>query len=568
MKRLLAVLAILTFPVLSFAADIDCDADSDNQMDLSCGGTNADTAANARTSLGVPATAATLVGSCTAGPCLDGTSDGGDLIKLYGSLGFWTSLQAGAATANVNWRLPLANPAAGTTRIINTDEYGNMGLLDPATFLTPSGAGGSLTFTASGFNGNLLTTTDTLQELADAVDNLSISGYTNLTSFVAQTPWKLFYSNTDGDVVELGFGNDGEYLKSNGAALAPSWATPSGAAHDAVTLDTEVAAIFSLSTQQLTLDSQTANYFWAAPNGSAGDPVFRAIVAADIPTLNQNTTGTSAGLSGTPNITVGTISAGATGFSVDADGDVTAKSYLTSAADGSRRSELPNNTSITPLGGGVEEIYNEGGAIKAVENDTEYDIMLSRDIGGAIQAYDADLDDLADGSLTGSKVSAASDSAAGVSELATTAETNTGTSTSLTVTPDGLSGSVYGQKEIGWYVIASDTVTAVADGKQAAVVPASMNGMNLVDMTCSVHDLNSAASGNTTVVLRRVRGATAADMTSTGVTIAYTDYTASDETVDTANDDLATGDKIYVDVNAITTAAQKGLSCTAIFQTP
>ena len=35
--------------------------------------------------------------------------------------------------------------------------------------------------------------------------------------------------------------------------------------------------------------SKTANYFLAAPNGSAGVPTFRAVVAADIPTLNQNT---------------------------------------------------------------------------------------------------------------------------------------------------------------------------------------------------------------------------------------------------------------------------------------
>lgn len=43
--------------------------------------------------------------------------------------------------------------------------------------------------------------------------------------------------------------------------------------------------------------SKTANYFLAAPNGSAGAPSFRAIAAADVPTLNQNTTGTAAGLS-------------------------------------------------------------------------------------------------------------------------------------------------------------------------------------------------------------------------------------------------------------------------------
>jgi hypothetical protein len=45
--------------------------------------------------------------------------------------------------------------------------------------------------------------------------------------------------------------------------------------------------------------SQTANTVLAAPNGTAGVPTFRALVAADVPTLNQNTTGTSANVTGT-----------------------------------------------------------------------------------------------------------------------------------------------------------------------------------------------------------------------------------------------------------------------------
>jgi hypothetical protein len=44
--------------------------------------------------------------------------------------------------------------------------------------------------------------------------------------------------------------------------------------------------------------SQTANTFLAAPNGAAGAPTFRAIVAADVPTLNQNTSGTAANVTG------------------------------------------------------------------------------------------------------------------------------------------------------------------------------------------------------------------------------------------------------------------------------
>lgn len=60
------------------------------------------------------------------------------------------------------------------------------------------------------------------------------------------------------------------------------------------------------------------------------------------------------------------------------------------------------------------------------------------------------------------------------------------------------------------------------------------------------------------------------DMTSTGVTIGYNEYTASDEVIDTANDDLATGDRLYVDIptSGVTTPAQKGLHCTATFEAP
>jgi hypothetical protein len=45
--------------------------------------------------------------------------------------------------------------------------------------------------------------------------------------------------------------------------------------------------------------SKTANFVLAAPNGTAGVPTFRAVVAADIPTLNQNTTGTASNVTGT-----------------------------------------------------------------------------------------------------------------------------------------------------------------------------------------------------------------------------------------------------------------------------
>jgi hypothetical protein len=81
--------------------------------------------------------------------------------------------------------------------------------------------------------------------------------------------------------------------------------------------------------------SKTANYVLAAPNGSAGVPTFRAIVAADIPTLNQSTTGSAASLSATLVAT-----SGGTGQSSYAVGDLlyasttTALSKLADVATG------------------------------------------------------------------------------------------------------------------------------------------------------------------------------------------------------------------------------------------
>lgn len=62
--------------------------------------------------------------------------------------------------------------------------------------------------------------------------------------------------------------------------------------------------------------SQTQNTFLAAPNGSSGVPTFRAIVAADVPTLNQNTTGSAATLTTSRNFSIsgGGITAAAVGF--------------------------------------------------------------------------------------------------------------------------------------------------------------------------------------------------------------------------------------------------------------
>lgn len=59
-------------------------------------------------------------------------------------------------------------------------------------------------------------------------------------------------------------------------------------------------------TLTLTLNTQTQKTFLAGPtSGSAAQPTFRSIAVADVPTLNQNTSGTAAGLSATLAISSG-----------------------------------------------------------------------------------------------------------------------------------------------------------------------------------------------------------------------------------------------------------------------
>jgi len=85
-------------------------------------------------------------------------------------------------------------------------------------------------------------------------------------------------------------------------------------------------------------------------------------------------------------------------------------------------------------------------------------------IGTNVQAYDADLDDLADGSLTGSKVASATDSAVGVVELSTDAESVTGTSDSVVVTPGTLTARLAAPGAIGGTTPGAGTFTTLSAG--------------------------------------------------------------------------------------------------------
>ena len=81
--------------------------------------------------------------------------------------------------------------------------------------------------------------------------------------------------------------------------------------------------------------SKTANHILAAPNGTAGVPTFRAIVASDVPTLNQSTTGNAATVTTNANLT----------------GPVTSVGNTTAIANGAISNAMLANGAVANLSG-------------------------------------------------------------------------------------------------------------------------------------------------------------------------------------------------------------------------
>ncbi len=163
-------------------------------------------------------------------------------------------------------------------------------------------------------------------------------------------------------------------------------------------------------------------------------------------------------------------------------------------------------------------------------------------------------------------MTAASTTVASVSELATAAETTTGTDTGRTLTPDGLAGSDYGKRILA--IVHSDGATAVVtgDGEVGIPITAELNGWNVVDVQANVRD--KGVTGTTDIMIRRWRAGVDVNMLSTPITIGD-EYFASDGVIDAANDDLNTGDMLYVDVDGIHSGtAPNGLSVAITVQLP
>jgi hypothetical protein len=226
---------------------------------------------------------------------------------------------------------------------------------------------------------------------------------------------------------------NGATLVANGTTLTgntgtvTSVATGSGLTGGPITSTGTVSLATAYGDTVNPYASKTANTFLAAPNGTAGVPTFRAIVGADIPTLNQNTTGSSGSctgnaatattlqtartingtsFNGSANITITanttnalTLGTGLTGSSFNGSGTVTATvSYGTTAGTACQgndsrlsnsRQATNTNTQLASLGVGTAA-SGTAGEIRATNNVTAYysDERLKTKIGDIENALD------------------------------------------------------------------------------------------------------------------------------------------------------------------------------------
>ncbi len=168
----------------------------------------------------------------------------------------------------------------------------------------------------------------------------------------------------------------------------------------------------------------------------------------------------------------------------------------------------------------------------------------------------------------------ASETVKGVAEIATIAEINTGTDNTRIVSPDGLDGSARSLKvdkipdtaNVSLSVFASNVPVVVIDGLVGILIPPEYNGWEITDVIVAVTD--KGVTGTTDVQVRRSRAGADVDVLSTKVTLGDEWYIA-DGVVNTANDDVATGDVLFVDTDVIHSGtAPNGLFATIELTNP
>jgi hypothetical protein len=215
-------------------------------------------------------------------------------VNTSGSAATLTTGRTIAITGDLTYTSPSFNgsgnvTAAGTLATVNANvgSFTNASVTVNAKGLVTAASSGTAPVTSVTGTSPVVSSGGTTPAISMPAATTSVNGY--LTS----TDWNTFNNKTSNTGTVTSVGGTGTV---SGLSLSGTVTTSGN-----LTLGGTLAVLPS------NFASQTANTILAAPNGTAGVPTFRAIVAADIPTLNQNTTGTAATITG---VYSGTITSG------------------------------------------------------------------------------------------------------------------------------------------------------------------------------------------------------------------------------------------------------------------
>ena len=187
-----------------------------------------------------------------------------------------TDLSSTVATSTTTPVITLNVPTASAT---------NRGALSSADWTTFNNKGSGTVTSVSGTTGRITSTGGTTPVL-DLTSGVATAGTTGSASLIP-----VITIDTYGRVTSITTAANPQGTVTSVTGTSP--VASSGGATPAISLSAGYGDTLN------PYASKTANYVLAAPNGSAGVPTFRAVVAADIPTLNQNTTGTASNVTGT-----------------------------------------------------------------------------------------------------------------------------------------------------------------------------------------------------------------------------------------------------------------------------